>query len=155
MSKSLGNIIPLRQAIEEYGADPIRLTMLASSEILQDSDFSFDLVKGIRSKLYDIYRTVIAHKNIFTITQNSLDHDELEDDWMSSRIQRIVLETTSAIEKFRIREALHNILYLMDNDLQWYQKRKLAKKKSVCNNFSEGVSNNKDKTISPICTFFQ
>jgi len=42
MSKSLGNIIPLRHAIEEYGADSIRLAMLASSEILQDSDFSFD-----------------------------------------------------------------------------------------------------------------
>ncbi|MDW0223184.1 MAG: leucine--tRNA ligase [Nitrososphaeraceae archaeon] len=154
MSKSLGNIIPLRQAIEEYGADPIRLTMLASSEILQDSDFSFDLVKGIRSKLNDIYRTVIAHKNIFTIAQNSLDHDELEDDWMSSRIQRIVLETTSAIEKFRIREALHNILYLMDNDLQWYQKRKLAKKKSVCNNFLKEFLITRIKLLAPFAPFF-
>src|SRR4029453_19278441 len=154
MSKSLGNIIPLRQAIEEYGADPIRLTMLASSEILQDSDFSFDLVKSIRSKLNDIYRTVIAHKNIFNIAQNSLDHDELEDDWMSSRIQRIVLETTSAIEKFRIREALHNILYLMDNDLQWYQKRKLAKNKSIRNIYLKEFFETRIKLLSPFAPFF-
>src|SRR3989337_2581081 len=123
MSKSLGNIIPLRHAIEEYGADSIRLTMLASAEILQDSDFSFDLVKGIRAKLFEIYRV-----------QSSLDMD-LEDVWISSRLQKVIMDTTSAIEKFRIREALHNILYLMDNDLEWYQKRKLAKKKSICNNF--------------------
>ena len=134
MSKSFGNIIPLRHAIEEYGADPIRLTMLASAEILQDSDFSFDLVKGIRSKLFEIYRTISDHKNIFTATQNSLDHNELEDIWFSSRIQHIILDTTAAIEKFRIREALHNILYLMDNDLQWYQKRKLTKNKLLLPN---------------------
>ncbi|MFZ0367657.1 MAG: leucine--tRNA ligase, partial [Nitrososphaeraceae archaeon] len=66
MSKSLGNIIPLRKAIDEYGADSVRLTMLASAEILQDSDFSIDLVKGIRSKLYEIYRTINTNLNIFT-----------------------------------------------------------------------------------------
>ena len=65
MSKSFGNIIPLRHAIEEYGADPIRLTMLASAEILQDSDFSFDLVKGIRSKLFEIYRVYMYSQERF------------------------------------------------------------------------------------------
>jgi len=154
MSKSLGNIIPLRQAIDEYGADPIRLTMLASSEILQDSDFSFDSVKAIRSKLYDIYRTMKIHKSLFTIAQNSLDDVELEDEWISSRIQRIILDTTSAIEKFRIREALHNILYLMDNDLQWYQKRKLAKKKSVCNIFLKEFLITRIKLLAPFAPFF-
>ncbi len=55
MSKSLGNIIPLRDAIKEHSADAIRLAMLISAELLQDADFSFDTVKGIRSKLQDIY----------------------------------------------------------------------------------------------------
>jgi leucyl-tRNA synthetase len=73
MSKSFGNIIPLRHAIEEYGADPIRLTMLASAEILQDSDFSFDLVKGIRSKLFEIYRAICTHKSVFTIIRNAMN----------------------------------------------------------------------------------
>ena len=154
MSKSFGNIIPLRHAIEEYGADPIRLTMLASAEILQDSDFSFDLVKGIRSKLFEIYRTISDHKNIFTATQNSLDHNELEDIWFSSRIQHIILDTTAAIEKFRIREALHNILYLMDNDLQWYHKRKLAKNKSIRNIYLKEFFETRIKLLSPFAPFF-
>jgi len=154
MSKSLGNIIPLRHAIDEFGADSVRLTMLASAEILQDSDFSFDLVKGIRSKLFEIYRTISDHKNIFTTTQNSLDHNELEDTWFSSRIQHIIIDTTSAIEKFRIREALHNILYLMDNDLQWYQKRKLAKNKSKYNNYIKEFFDIRIKLLSPFAPFF-
>ncbi|MDP9488988.1 MAG: leucine--tRNA ligase [Thermoproteota archaeon] len=152
MSKSLGNIIPLRHAIEEYGADSIRLTMLASAEILQDSDFSFDLVKGIRAKLFEIYRNINAHLDIFRV-QSSLDLD-LEDVWISSRLQKIIMDTTSAIEKFRIREALHNVLYLMDNDLEWYEKRKLAKNKSIFNSYLKEFIETRIKLLSPFAPYF-
>lgn len=152
MSKSLGNIIPLRHAIEEYGADSIRLTMLASAEILQDSDFSFDLVKGIRAKLFEIYRNINALLDIFRV-QSSLDVD-LEDVWISSRLQKVIMDTTSAIEKFRIREALHNILYLMDNDLEWYEKRKLAKNKSIFNSYLKEFIETRIKLLSPFAPYF-
>jgi leucyl-tRNA synthetase len=152
MSKSLGNIIPLRHAIEEYGADSIRLTMLASAEILQDSDFSFDLVKGIRAKLFDIYRKINTNLKIFK-AQNSLDED-LEDVWISSRLQNIIMDTTSAIEKFRIREALHTILYLMDSDLEWYEKRKLARNKSIFNNYLREFFETRIKLLSPFAPYF-
>src|SRR5919108_3666155 len=152
MSKSLGNIIPLRHAIAEYGADPIRLTMLASSEILQDSDFSFDLVKGIRAKLFDIYRDINSHLDIFR-AQSTVDED-LEDVWISSRLQNVIMDTTSAIEKFRIREALHNILYLMDNDLEWYEKRKMAKNKSIFNNYLKEFFETRIKLLAPFAPYF-
>ncbi|HEY7778176.1 MAG TPA: leucine--tRNA ligase [Nitrososphaeraceae archaeon] len=152
MSKSLGNIIPLRHAIEEYGADSIRLTMLASAEILQDSDFSFDLVKGIRAKLFDIYRNINTNLKIFK-AQNSLDED-LEDIWISSRLQSIIMDTTAAIEKFRIREALHIILYLMDSDLEWYEKRKLARNKSIFNNYLREFFETRIKLLSPFAPYF-
>ena len=152
MSKSLGNIIPLRHAIEEYGADSIRLTMLASSEILQDSDFSFDLVKGIRSKLFDIYRNINTHLDIFR-AQSSEDED-LEDAWISSKLQKVIMDTTSAIEKFRIREALHIILYLMDNDLEWYEKRKLAKNKSIFNKYLKEFFQTRIKLLAPFAPYF-
>ncbi|TLY11376.1 MAG: leucine--tRNA ligase, partial [Thaumarchaeota archaeon] len=58
MSKSLGNIIPLRAAIKEHGADILRLAILVSAEILQDADFSFDTIRGIRSKLVGIFEMV-------------------------------------------------------------------------------------------------
>jgi leucyl-tRNA synthetase len=83
-----------------------------------------------------------------------LDDNELEDVWISSRIQRLILETTTAIEKFRIREALHSILYLMDNDLQWYQKRKLAKNKPIHNNSLKDFFEVRIKLLSPFAPFF-
>jgi leucyl-tRNA synthetase len=84
-----------------------------------------------------------------------LDYEaDLEDVWISSRLQHVILETTSAIEKFRIREALHNILYLMDNDLQWYEKRKLAKNKSISNNYLREFFETRIKLLSPFAPYF-
>jgi len=55
MSKSMGNIIPLRDAVRKYGADPIRLTILISAELLQDADFNVEAINGIKNKLESMY----------------------------------------------------------------------------------------------------
>jgi leucyl-tRNA synthetase len=52
---------------------------------------------------------------------------ELEDRWLISKLQHNIGETTSSMDSLRVREALHNILYLLDQDLQWYKKRITAK----------------------------
>jgi leucyl-tRNA synthetase len=120
MSKSLGNIIPLRAAIKEHGADTIRLAMLVSAEILQDADFSFDTVRGIRSKLLGILDMAGKYGKPDAGA-------EQEDRWLDSRLQRAVAETAASMDKLRVREAIHNILYSLEQDLQWYQKRAAAK----------------------------
>jgi leucyl-tRNA synthetase len=139
MSKSLGNIIPLRSAIKEYGVDTIRLAILISAELLQDADFSFDTVKGIQSKLYDIYNMALEHsqeKNDEKINTNmklkeetneEIIVTELEDRWLISRLQYAIEHVTISMDKLRVREALHVILYSLDRDLQWYQKRTKTK----------------------------
>jgi leucyl-tRNA synthetase len=121
MSKSLGNIIPLRAAIKEHGADTIRLAMLVSAEILQDADFSFDTVKGIRSKLLGMFEMAGKYGKPGSAGK------ELEDRWLASRLQRAIAETAASMDRLRVREAIHNILYSLEQDLQWYLKRTAAK----------------------------
>lgn len=121
MSKSMGNIIPLRSAIREYSADAIRISMLVAAELLQDADFTLDAVKGIRERLERIYNMCTR------FTEKDLGSLELEDRWMFSRLQHVVESTTAAMDKLRVREALHNIIYSMDQDMQWYLKRVSAK----------------------------
>lgn len=123
MSKSLGNIIPLRAAIREHGADTIRLAMLVSAEILQDADFSFDTARGIRTKLLGIFE--MADRIAGAATERA--EKQIEDKWMIGRLQRTVAETTLSIERLRLREAIHRILYSLDQDIQWYIKRAKAK----------------------------
>jgi leucyl-tRNA synthetase len=135
MSKSLGNIIPLRAAIKEHSADVIRLAMLSSAELLQDADFSFDAIKGIRSKLDDIYDmareySMVKSKfgsSLFSSIILSEANTEIEDRWLLSRLQNHITDITVSMDKLRVRKALHDILYLLDQDLQWYRKRITAK----------------------------
>ncbi len=124
MSKSFGNIIPLRAAIKEHGADTIRLAMLVSAEILQDADFSFDTVRGIRSKLLGIFD--MAAKLSYGSKANTAT-DQLEDRWLVSRLQRAITETSTSMDRLRVREAIHYVLYTLEQDLQWYFKRKANK----------------------------
>jgi leucyl-tRNA synthetase len=135
MSKSLGNIIPLRAAIKEYSADAIRLAMLSSAELLQDADFSFDAIKGIQSKLDDIYDIALEYSmvkskfgsSLFSSIILSEAKTEIEDRWLLSRLQNHITDITASMDNLRVRKALHDILYLLDQDLQWYRKRITAK----------------------------
>lgn len=122
MSKSLGNIIPLRAAIREHGADTIRLAMLVSAEILQDADFSFDTARGIKSKLAGIFEMAGRCKGAPDSTP-----EQVEDRWLSSRLQRASAQTAESMDRLRVREAIHHILHSMEQDMQWYSKRAAAK----------------------------
>jgi leucyl-tRNA synthetase len=130
MSKSLGNIIPLRAAIREYGADTIRLAMLVSAEILQDADFSFDTIRGIRLKLLGIFEMAEKCCSSRRVQQEANEQQLLlEDKWLVSRLQRTIADTSASMDRLRIREAIHHTLYSLDRDLQWYLKRTAAKRR--------------------------
>jgi len=146
MSKSLGNIIPLRAAIKEHGADTIRLAMLVSAEILQDADFSFDTVRGIRSKLVGIFE--MAEK----CGKPGPAGKELEDRWLASRLQRAITETAASMDKLRVREAIHYILYSLEQDLQWYSKRAAAKGHDVTGTLVEFL-NIQVRMLAPFAPF--
>jgi leucyl-tRNA synthetase len=133
MSKSFGNIVPLRQAIKNHSADAIRVAMLSSAELLQDADFSFEVLRGIRSRLDDIYQMGMLLSSPSN-SQMSINHltlgqsiTESEDKWILSMIQRRIRDTTELMDRLRVREVLHTILYSMEQDLQWYNKRVKSK----------------------------
>ena len=46
MSKSMGNILPLRKALREYGADIIRFSVVSGADITQDTDFNKTVAEG-------------------------------------------------------------------------------------------------------------
>jgi leucyl-tRNA synthetase len=121
MSKSMGNIIPLRQAIHDYGADPIRLAIIISAELLQDADFNLESVGGIKNKLESILEECSKLKS------GQISSSEAEDRWIASRLQNLITNVTGSVEKMRLREALHEILFAFEGDLQWYLKRAKAK----------------------------
>jgi leucyl-tRNA synthetase len=179
MSKSLGNIIPLRAAIRQYGADTIRLAMLVSAELLQDADFSFDTVRGIRSKLLDIFemaqRCRSSSRRPHEATGQDQDHDQRqqqhhhqqqeqeqqkqeelvmpEDKWLVSRLHRTIAETSASMDRLRIREAIYYTLYSLDRDLQWYLKRATARKRENITGMLTEFLNVQVRMLAPFAPF--
>jgi len=170
MSKSMGNIIPLRSAIKQFSADSIRVAMLVLGELLQDVDFSFSTLKGIYIKLNDIYKFYIAfYKDNKTVIENMGDIDninhflkstslELEDRWLIWRIKHYVKEVSNSLDRLKMREALNTALYLMDKDFEWYKKRKFAKTGKLYQNEKDmsiiyHYLTKRIKLLSPFCPF--
>src|SRR5437867_2991732 len=119
MSKSLKNIIPLRQGIAKYGADPVRMGVMATAELGQDTDFSETVVVSIQERLYNLIFQArkLGKKPGKTRRYSTLDR------WMLSRLNTAVREASDSMEKLRVREVINRALYGLDNDLSWYQRR--------------------------------
>ncbi|MCC6013075.1 MAG: leucine--tRNA ligase [Candidatus Verstraetearchaeota archaeon] len=121
MSKSLGNIIPLRKAIRDYGADVIRICVLSTSELLQDADFSPSLAENIKSRLKEFYEFALKYANAPPLNRDALDN---LDKWILSRTQKLIEQVTNSMEALRVREAIQNILYIFPQEINWYIRRK-------------------------------
>ena len=143
MSKSMGNIIPLRDAVRKYGADPIRLTILISAELLQDADFNIEAINGIKNKLESM------HENCTKTKAQEIPELEPEDKWIFSVLQNLASNVSQSMDKIRLREALHHILYDFDSELQWYLKRAKSKQRTNISGILHKILSSRVLMLSP------
>jgi len=143
MSKSMGNIIPLRDAVRKHGADPIRLTILISAELLQDADFNVEAINGIKNKLESMYENSTKTK------AEKIPELEPEDKWILSMLQNLALNVSQSMDKIRLREALHHILYDFDSELQWYLKRTKSKQRTNISGILHKILSSRVLMLSP------
>jgi len=143
MSKSMGNIIPLRDAVRKHGADPIRLTILISAELLQDADFNVEAINGIKNKLESMYENSTKTK------AEEIPELEPEDKWILSMLQNLAINVSQSMNKIRFREALHHILYDFDSELQWYLKRAKSKQRTNISGILHKILSSRVLMLSP------
>ena len=143
MSKSMGNIIPLRTAIREHGADPIRLAIISSAELLQDADFNMESVYGISNKIEALLEECSRLK------KGVIGELQAEDRWILSKTQSMILQITEAVEKMRLREALQDILFTFESDLYWYHKRVQAKERKDVSGILHYINSVRVAMLSP------
>jgi leucyl-tRNA synthetase len=154
MSKSFGNIIPLVDGIGKFGADPLRLGILATAELLQDADFSPTLARSMKDRLEQLYRRgeAIAKLKTTGIPEKSLTS---VDKWMLSRLQSRIEAATEAMDKLAVRKAIHSALYELDKDLEWYKRRiraegEQAQRKRVVDSIFSEVLDAQVRMLAPV-----
>jgi len=121
MSKSKGNFVPLRSAIEQYGADATRCALLLGAEGMDDPDWRSENVKDIKNKLETFYRLVEGIIENGEARQEKGSHLE---EWLISTLQHKVKKVTENLEAMKTRTALENAFFEIWNDFRWYMRRK-------------------------------
>ncbi|MEM7819556.1 MAG: leucine--tRNA ligase [Candidatus Aenigmatarchaeota archaeon] len=142
MSKSKGNIISLRECLNNYGVDMTRINIICSSEEMDDANWSVENIRGYRSRyefLFDIIKNLkrMECKNIRNI-----------DLYLQSKMQKNITYATKNFEIMKFRSAIQYALFDCINDLKWYIKRvglKNANRKIVKDSIKNIV-----KMLSPI-----
>ena len=115
MSKSLGNILPLKKAISSYSADVVRFAVVSGAELLQDTDFNKDVVEGISTRL-EFFKEMFSYSD--------KDGEEEIDKWLLLRLKRRIRKAKKLYKKLKLREIALELFYETYKDLKWYLKRK-------------------------------
>ena len=128
MSSSKGNVILLKDAIEDYTADVVRLFLMASAEPWQDFDWREKEVLGTKRRLewFKEFAGKVEEIKGSPLDLSNIEEVELTrtiDLWMLSQLNQHIKASTEALEVFQTRKALQESLFLLKKDIDHYLYR--------------------------------
>ncbi|UCD91980.1 MAG: class I tRNA ligase family protein, partial [Methanobacteriota archaeon] len=116
MSKSLGNVQILRDALAQLGTDVTRITLAQGGEGLDDPSFDPDFALTIGRKLKQWY-------SFATEEHESREEWRPIDSWFRSVMNWAIKETEDAMELMNHRTALKACYFDLQREWQWYMRR--------------------------------
>lgn len=119
MSKSKGNVLNFIDAIEENGADVVRLYIMSLAEHDSDFDWRRSEVGKLRKQIERFYDLINEFAEYSDKNVELMDIDK----WLLHRVNKAIKSATEALEEFRTRTAVQWVFYNILNDLRWYMRR--------------------------------
>jgi valyl-tRNA synthetase len=165
MSKSKGNVIDPLELINEYGADPLRFTLISMASPGRDVKLSKDRVIGNRN-----FITKISNANNFLklnkcIYKKKIDINKIKlkiNQWIYAELKKTIDLANKHIQEFRFDEASRVIYnFVWRSYCDWYleflkpifnSKNKEAKNEAIY--FSSFIFMNMLKLLHPFIPFF-
>lgn len=117
MSKRFGNVMGLNELVETYGADVARMNLVGANENMDDADWREEGVESIVSRMKFLQDVVKKIKQAKRTKRQSVD------DFLLSRLQATIQNSTESYESTRFRSAIQSAFFAMYNDLKWYIDR--------------------------------
>lgn len=116
MSKSLGNFITLRQALDEFGTSAVRLALASAGEGLDDANFEKDFAGQAPRKLRAWFG---ALREPPPLRAQASDADAS----FRSTLAKLILEARGHFERAEFRTALKVAFFDLPREWQWYLRR--------------------------------
>ena len=131
MSKSKGNAVDPMEALQKFGADPLRWYFYTNSAPWLPSRFHEKAVvegqKKFFSTLWNTYAFFVMYANIvnFDPTQHRLEDCKLTvmDKWLLSRLNTTVKAVDDNLSAYKVPEAARALQDFVDEMSNWYVRR--------------------------------
>ncbi len=116
MSKSRGNTVYIRDAVKEWGADVVRLTVANAGDGLDDPNLEREFASAIRERLREWF--VFATSRHLTRSER-----RTIDVWFLSILNRAVVSTRGQMELMNYKSAFRMGYFDLQTAWSWYLRR--------------------------------
>lgn len=124
MSKSIGNVIDPLPVIEEYGADALRMGLIAGRAAAVNRGYDSAKVAGARNfcnKLWNVARFVEGLVGETAGERAASSPQTIADHWMLTKLQHSTEKISGDLDNYRFAEAYDTIYHLVWDDFaDWY-----------------------------------
>ena len=126
MSTRLGNVVDPWEVVEQFGADAVRLYLLASSQVWLPKRFDPrtipEVAGGFLNRLHNTYDFFARYADQKLIEQAPPVEDRpVIDRWLSSRVAGVVRDVNTAWSNFDVTSGTRALMDFCDSELsQWY-----------------------------------
>lgn len=128
MSKRLKNYPDPSKVINEYGADAIRLFLLNSPAVNADdlrfSEAGVELVlRQVLIPLWNSFVFLSTYASIYDWKPGAEEEGQDIDRWILSLLQKLILDVSSAMDRYELSEAVGPFVGFIDQLTNWYIRR--------------------------------
>ncbi len=117
MSKSLGNIVPLGDGVEQHGSDPLRFIEIAGAELDTETEFSTEGISSVLARNQFLLESI---DRLNTLKAGELSH---MDYWLYSKLHSKIVNATRYMDNLEFRSAYTEIYYNSISELRTYFER--------------------------------
>jgi len=123
MSKSKGNVIPLVEIPEKYGADLFRMYVVSAAEPGTLMDWRERDVPTMRNRMRQFIDITTKYAKKTPRVYTKKDHPTMVTRWMLSRVNSLTTICTDMIDSFKLREYAIHALSEMIRAVNYYLSR--------------------------------
>ncbi|UCC94261.1 MAG: leucine--tRNA ligase [Thermoplasmata archaeon] len=117
MSKSLGNFIPLKNVLADYGADVSRFTLALGGEGVDDPNWDSETARTTTRRFAAWLDFIEAHRD------QGRDERLAIDDWFEAALNRTLATVRDHFDNWRFRSAMKAGYFDLQANLRWYARR--------------------------------
>ena len=128
MSKTLGNGVDPIEVINQYGADSLRFSVLSGTTMGNDIRYmpeKLEQASNFANKIWNaakfITKNMVSEEDIENFEKSKEHFFKIEDKWILTKLNKLVVEITDNIENYDLGIALDKIYNFIWNDFcNWY-----------------------------------